>query len=981
MNEELKIIIKAVTDEAEKSLEGVRKELDNINKTAKDTKAVDQAMRAVGKGALAAVAGVAALTTAMVALGKSSLEFQKAQARLNAGFASVGLSAQQAGQTYKELYSYLGDTNQATEAANLLAQLTQDEANLADWTNILMGVYAKFPDSLPVESLAEAANHTAHLGEVQGTLADALEWSGVSVEGFNAALANTNSVAEREALIRQTLNALYGGSAVAYRQANQALLEYNASQVAVDQALADATAYVIPLMTSLNQLSATLLSVLRPAFENISAVLVAFIQWVIAAIKAVGAFFGVFNSKGSKSTNSISSGMGVIANNSGKITAGINKVGGAFDNASKSAEKLKRQTMGFDELNVVSPTQSASGGGAGGGAVEIPDITIPEVSIPTITVDSINLPGLDEFEQKVSKIKEHIDAIAILVGIVAGGLVLWKIADFLQDLKILKMTIAEAKDYLGPGWSEAVDQAEARMTKFQSKLMSVLSAAMMIAGAFLTIKGFSDIIVNGADWGNLALLVTGLALALGGLAIAMRNADVATKQLTISIGLLVAGIVLMVAGVIDFINNGPTVQNTILILGGAVATAVALATMGIGPLIAAIIGLVAAVAAFTAAILLEKPAIMDVNEAQEALTEAKNRATEAENGYINAVDAAEAALDRLKAAEEAAGMTGEELYKKVQEGTLDYKDMDDAQRELYKAYMDNEQKQKDLKASTEAFNEAKKAETLASYEHQLALAKESGDYDTFKKSVVDAYESGQLSADEARMMIEKSMSEMSDASQKTFMEDLPGDITNGLDPHRYESTGTKIKKWFGGVWQGIKDVFSSVGNWFKDVFTKAWEGVKNVFSKGGKIFDGIKDGILNGLKTVINGIITGINKVIAVPFNGLNSALRTIKGISIAGIKPFSWISTLSVPQIPQLATGGITTGATLAMIGERGKEAVLPLENNTQWMDTLADRISGRQTTPSKIVLMLDGRELGWATINNINAITKQTGGIQLLV
>ena len=957
MNEELRIIIKAITSEAEKSLEGVRKELNNINKTANDTKAVDQAVRAVGKGALAAVAGVTALTTAMVALGKSSLEFQKAQARLNAGFASMGMSADQASQTYKELYSYLGDTNQATEAANLLAQLTQDEANLADWTNILMGVYAKFPDSLPVESLAEAANHTAQLGEVQGTLADALEWSGVSVEGFNAALANTNSVAEREALIRQTLNALYGGSAVAYRQANQALLEYNASQVAVDQALADATAYVIPLMTSLNQLSATLLSVLRPAFENISAVLVAFIQWVIAAIKAVGAFFGVFSDKGSKSTSTISSSMGVIANNSGKITAGINKVGGAFDGAAKSAEKLKRQTMGFDELNVVSPTPSASGGGGGGGSVEIPEITVPDISIPSISVDSVNLPGMEEFEQKVAKIKEHLDAIALLVGIVGTGLILWKVADFLQDLKILRMTVAEVKDYIGPGWSEAVNQAEQRMTTFQSKLMTVLGAVLMVAGAFLTVKSFSDIAVNGADWGNLTTLILGLTMALGGLAIAMRNADVASRQLALGVGIAVAGIVLMVAGVVDFINNGPTLQNTILIIGGAIAVAVGLATAGLSVLVSAIIAAVAAVAAFTAAILLEKPAIMSVEEAQEALTEAKNRAIEAENGYINAVDAAEAALDRLKAAEEAAGMTGEELYKQVQEGTLDYQDMDAAQRELYKAYLDNEQKQKDLVASTEEFNAAKKAETLASFEHQLALAKESGSYDDFKKSVVDAYNSGKISADEARDMIEKSMSEMSDASQKTFMEDLPGDLKNGLDPHKYESTGTKIKKWFKNLWQDIKNFFSDAGTWFAEV--------------GKKIGDAISGAVKSAINWILEKVVGKINNFIS----GINWAIGIIN--KIPGVS----ISKLSLLSVPQLATGGITTGATMAMIGERGREAVLPLENNTEWMDVLANRIAARQTTPSKIVLQLDGRELGWATINNINSITKQTGGLQLLV
>ena len=188
-----------------------------------------------------------------------------------------------------------------------------------------------------------------------------------------------------------------------------------------------------------------------------------------------------------------------------------------------------------------------------------------------------------------------------------------------------------------------------------------------------------------------------------------------------------------------------------------------------------------------------------------------------------------------------------------------------------------------------------------------------------------------------------------------------------------------VKNWFSGVWDGIKNVFGSIGNWFKEKFSGAWEAVKKVFSSGGKIFDGIKEGILNGLKAVVNGIITGINKVIAVPFNGLNSVLRTIKNIEIVGIRPFDWVGTLDVPQIPKLARGGIVDQATLAMIGERGKEAVVPLENNTEWIDKLVDRLTARNSTPSRIVLMLDGKELGWATINSINNITRQTGGLQL--
>ena len=88
---------------------------------------------------------------------------------------------------------------------------------------------------------------------------------------------------------------------------------------------------------------------------------------------------------------------------------------------------------------------------------------------------------------------------------------------------------------------------------------------------------------------------------------------------------------------------------------------------------------------------------------------------------------------------------------------------------------------------------------------------------------------------------------------------------------------------------------------------------------GGQIFDGIKDGILNGLKSIVNAIIGGINKVIAVPFNGINSALKMIKSVDILGYKPFDWIKTIGVPQIPKLADGGFVKANTpqLAMIGD----------------------------------------------------------------
>lgn len=129
----------------------------------------------------------------------------------------------------------------------------------------------------------------------------------------------------------------------------------------------------------------------------------------------------------------------------------------------------------------------------------------------------------------------------------------------------------------------------------------------------------------------------------------------------------------------------------------------------------------------------------------------------------------------------------------------------------------------------------------------------------------------------------------------------------------------KVKEGAEGAWNAVTSIFGNIGDWLHDKFSQAWQRVKDVFSKGGEIFDGIKEGILNGLKTVVNAIISGINKVISVPFNGINSALKKIKNVDILGYKPFDWIKTISVPQIPKLAQGGFVKANTpqLAIIGD----------------------------------------------------------------
>ena len=148
------------------------------------------------------------------------------------------------------------------------------------------------------------------------------------------------------------------------------------------------------------------------------------------------------------------------------------------------------------------------------------------------------------------------------------------------------------------------------------------------------------------------------------------------------------------------------------------------------------------------------------------------------------------------------------------------------------------------------------------------------------------------------------------------------------------------------MWSGIKNAFGNVAGWFKNIFSVAWQKVKDVFSSGGKVFDGIKDGILTAFKTVVNTLIRGINTVIKIPFDGINFALKKIKDISILGAKPFDFINTLSVPQIPYLAQG-----------------AVIP--PNKEFLAVLGDQRSGNNIeAPESLLRKLIGEEVGGTAI-----------------
>lgn len=224
----------------------------------------------IASGIQAAISAVGNLVSSLWNLDEATEEFRRAQGRLNTAFEAAGFSAETAEEAYDGFYSILGDTDTATEASQLLAQLAESEEDVARWTEIAAGVSGTFGDSLPIEGLIEAANETAKVGEVTGTLADALNWVGISEDEFNEKLAACSDESERNRLIMETLSAQYDDAAEAFRRNNAVLIEARENQAAMDRTLANLGSTIANIK---NQLTNALGPALRGIVDAFNAIL------------------------------------------------------------------------------------------------------------------------------------------------------------------------------------------------------------------------------------------------------------------------------------------------------------------------------------------------------------------------------------------------------------------------------------------------------------------------------------------------------------------------------------------------------------------------------------------------------------------------------------------------------------------------------------------------------------------------------------
>ncbi|MGG7058706.1 phage tail protein [Clostridium tertium] len=185
-----------------------------------------------------------------------------------------------------------------------------------------------------------------------------------------------------------------------------------------------------------------------------------------------------------------------------------------------------------------------------------------------------------------------------------------------------------------------------------------------------------------------------------------------------------------------------------------------------------------------------------------------------------------------------------------------------------------------------------------------------------------------------------------------------------------DSIGTAIAV-IADIIKGLLRTFNGIISFISGIFTanwsKAWQGIVDIFG-------GIFDGLVGIVKWPLNMIIDLINSAIS----GINSMIKTIN--KVPGVN----IST--VPKIPKLAKGGIVDSPTLSLIGEQGREAVMPLENNTGWITDLAEKVatrmpqgSGDNSISGDLILQIDGSVIGKVALKQLRKMQRQ-GNITLI-
>ncbi len=286
-------------DAAEDAGDGTK----NLGESARDSgdgfSVLDGAVATfIGNGLTALVSAIGDAISTFAELSESTQEYRENMSKLDTAASAAGMDAGSIADAYTDLYGVLGDETATTTTISNFAKLGVSMQDMDSLLDSATGIWAVYGDSIPLDGLAESVNETAKVGQITGTMADAINWasasndtwtnalsgnaaalsafqSGVSQgmsaeDAFNEALAACGDEQERQQLIISTLNGLYADSAETYRENNASIIDARQATLYYQDAVAGVGAAMEPLQTTMTRFKANLISGVSPALQELS---------------------------------------------------------------------------------------------------------------------------------------------------------------------------------------------------------------------------------------------------------------------------------------------------------------------------------------------------------------------------------------------------------------------------------------------------------------------------------------------------------------------------------------------------------------------------------------------------------------------------------------------------------------------------------------------------------------------------------------
>lgn len=291
--------LRSEADKTDKAIKGIDEK--PVEEVADAAKEAENALDDAGKKASnfgdylkagAIIEGAKGIISSLKDVAGETKEYQKIMGSLEVSSGKAGYTTKQTAETYKQLYGVLGDDQTAaTTTANLQA-LGVAQEDLKKLTNATIGAWATYGDSIPIDGLAESINETAKVGSVTGTLADVLNWAGVSEDKFNEKLEQAGSESERANMIlQQMVDQGLADAGQAWRNNSAALVESNEAQADLQEQMAELGELITPIITKMTQAGAAVLQWFNSLDEGTQMGILA----LVAIVAALGPVISLFS--------------------------------------------------------------------------------------------------------------------------------------------------------------------------------------------------------------------------------------------------------------------------------------------------------------------------------------------------------------------------------------------------------------------------------------------------------------------------------------------------------------------------------------------------------------------------------------------------------------------------------------------------------------------------------------------------------------